>query len=104
MFFNKFLYAANFRFADRFSASERQLSVGERGFAVQMESFANDVHHVQITHPELWTENLGILPLIRPASGPSNSQLTLDESGQLQLVDPKGNGIWGDGTGAPLLL
>ncbi len=93
MFFNKFLYAANFRFADRFSASERQLSVGERGFAVQMESFANDVHHVQITHPELWTENLGILPLIRPASGPSNSQLTLDESGQLQLVDPKGKVI-----------
>lgn len=90
MYFTKTPHPANFRFASRFDADACNLTLGRRKLDVKLEAFEGDIYHLQISHPGLWTENLNLVQLERPAPLSAAAKVTVGPDFSISLTGVNG--------------
>jgi alpha-glucosidase len=91
MYFTKIPYAGNFEFAR--SHAGNHVTVGDQKLTATVEAFENDIFHLQVSHPDLWSENHCLVPVNRPQLGQGSSRLEVSDKFELTLRDAAGNAV-----------
>ena len=88
MFFTKFPYRTNFAFASAYNAKSKAITCGKRTFNCLITEYAGGLTHLQMSHPETWTEN-GCLETLEIPEISGDQRLSPTKSGNFRYSHSK---------------
>lgn len=86
MIYNKTPYLANFRTPERFDSKSGNLEIGGTTLHARIKSYAGDIHHILISGPGLWSENLNLVPLNWPEEVSDSTSLSVDDQFGIRVL------------------
>lgn len=93
MLFHKVPFAANFSFAESFDQKAGKVKIGKRSINASVKAYEGDIFHIQLSHEDLWTEDLNLVSLDAPKENGDFSALEVGNDFSLTVKDAKGNAI-----------
>jgi len=92
MYFTKYPHRSNFSYIEGFDPETGEAPVGKRTVQITLDSYAGDVYHVRVRHPETWepNENLETLSVPDPST---RNRLKLD-GGRLTMLGHDGKPLF----------
>ncbi len=89
MFFTKYPHRSNFSYLHNFNVETGEGKAGQRSLTIRLNSYENDVYHVQILHPDTWEANDCLETLVVPPQS-DRHRLKVDADGRLRMLGHDG--------------